>query len=116
MVTQRIARTVGVVALLAALVILWSPQPGAAQAVTLRLGDIYAESHSNSKGAYKFAELVNQKTNGQVKVEVFVDSKLGNEREEAESVKAGTLDIAASGLSGIGRFIQPIHTLELPYI
>ncbi len=113
---QRVVRTVGIAAMLAGLVMLCFPRSAAAQAVTLRFGDIYAESHSNSKGAYKFAELVAQKSNGQIKVEVFVDSKLGNEREEAESVKAGTLDIAASGLSGIGRFIQPIHTLELPYI
>ena len=92
------------------------PASGGAQTVTLKFGDIYAESHSNSKGAFKFAELVSQKTKGQVKIDVFVDSKLGNEREQAEGVVAGTLDIVASGLSGIGRFVQPIHTLELPYI
>jgi tripartite ATP-independent transporter DctP family solute receptor len=92
------------------------PQDGAAQTVTLKLGDIYPRAHGNSQGAFKFAELVTQKTNGQVRVDVFVDSVLGNEREMAEGVKAGTIDIAVSGLSGIGRYIQPIHTLELPYI
>jgi TRAP-type transport system periplasmic protein len=91
--------------------------PALARAQTvLRFGDIYAESHSNSKGAMKFAELVEKKSGGQLKVDVLVDSKLGNERELAEGVVAGTVDIVASGLSGIGRFIQPIHTLELPYI
>lgn len=95
----------------------WLPAGRAsAQVLTLKFGDIYAESHSNSKGAFKFAELVSLKTGGQVKIDVFVDSKLGNEREMAEGVVAGTIDIVASGLSGIGRFIQPIHTLELPYL
>ncbi len=116
MLTKRVVRSAGVAVLVVGFAALWWPQLAAAQAVTLRFGDIYAESHSNSKGAFKFAELVNQKSNGQIKVEVFVDSKLGNEREQAESLKAGTIDIVASGLSGIGRFIQPIHTLELPYI
>lgn len=101
---------------IAALASVAAPGPVLAQTITLKFGDIYAESHSNSKGVFKFAELVAQKTKGQVKIDAFVDSKLGNEREQAEGVVAGTLDIVASGLSGIGRFIQPIHTLELPYI
>jgi tripartite ATP-independent transporter DctP family solute receptor len=87
-----------------------------AQTVTLKLGEIYAQSHTNGAGALKLAELVAQKTQGQVKIEVFLDSKLGSERETAEGVVAGTIDIAPSGLGGIGRFIQPIHALELPYI
>jgi tripartite ATP-independent transporter DctP family solute receptor len=91
-------------------------RPARAQQTTLKLGEIYPESHSNSRGAMRFAELVADKTGGQVKVEVFPDSKLGSERELAEGVVAGTIDIAPSGLGGIGRFIQPIHALELPYL
>ena len=116
MTTRRILRCAVGMVLTAGLLALLTPGVGVAQTVTLKFGDIYAESHSNSKGAFKFAELVSQKTKGQVKIDVFVDSKLGNEREMAESVVAGSIDIVASGLSGIGRFIQPIHTLELPYI
>src|SRR5215204_119546 len=93
-----------------------SVRPARAQQATLKLGEIYPESHSNSRGAMKFAELVSQKTGGQIKVEVYPDSKLGSERELAEGVVAGTIDIAPSGLGGIGRFIQPIHVLELPYL
>ncbi|MBI2164480.1 MAG: TRAP transporter substrate-binding protein [candidate division NC10 bacterium] len=116
MTTRRILRCAVGMVLVAGLLALLSPGVGVAQTVTLKFGDIYAETHSNSKGAFKFAELVSQKTKGQVKIDVFVDSKLGNEREMAESVVAGSIDMVASGLSGIGRFIQPIHTLELPYI
>lgn len=113
---QRLALGTVLLGLLLVVASLTVPEGTWAQTVTLKFGDIYAESHSNSKGVFKFAELVGQKTNGQVKIDAFVDSKLGNEREQAEGVVAGTLDIVASGLSGIGRFVQPIHTLELPYI
>lgn len=89
--------------------------PAEAQ-VTLRLGNIYPADHSTSKGADKLAELVAKKTNGQVKIENFHDSKLGNEREIAESVKAGSLDMCISGLAGVGRFVQTVHVLELPYL
>src|SRR5215212_6990817 len=73
-------------------------RPARAQQTTLKLGEIYPESHSNSRGAMRFAELVADKTGGQVKVQVFPDSKLGSERELAEGVVAGTIDIAPSGL------------------
>jgi tripartite ATP-independent transporter DctP family solute receptor len=105
-------KLVGLAAIMAAL--LWVV-PAQAQ-VTLRLGNIYPADHSTSKGADKLAELVAQKTNGQVKIENFHDSKLGNEREIAESVKAGSLDMCISGLAGVGRFMQTVHVLELPYL
>jgi tripartite ATP-independent transporter DctP family solute receptor len=103
---------VGLAAIMAALFLV---TPAQAQ-VTLRLGNIYPADHSTSKGADKLAELVAQKTNGQVKIENFHDSKLGNEREIAESVKAGSLDMCISGLAGVGRFVQTVHVLELPYL
>ena len=89
--------------------------PAAAQ-VTLRMGNIYPADHSTGKGAERIADLVSKKTNGQVKIEVFNDSKLGNEREIAESVKAGSLDMCMSGLAGVGRYVQTIQVLELPYL
>lgn len=83
---------------------------------TLTLGDIYAADHSNTLADKKLSELVAERTKGEVKIEVFGDSTLGNERELAESVVSGSLDIAPSGMSGIGRFFPELQVLELPYI
>ena len=84
--------------------------------VTFTLGDIYARDHSNSLADDMFAKLVNERSNGEIKVEVYIDATLGNERELAESVVAGTVDIAPSGMSGIGRFFPELQVLELPYL
>ncbi len=90
---------------------------GLAQAeTTLTLGDIYAADHSNTLADKRFAELVAERTNGDVKIEVYSDATLGNERELAESVVSGSLDIAPSGMSGIGRFFPELQVLELPYL
>ncbi|KLK91618.1 hypothetical protein AA309_19005 [Microvirga vignae] len=83
---------------------------------TFTLGDIYAAEHSNTLADKRFAELVAQRTNGAVKIEVYGDANLGNEREIAESVVSGSVDIAPSGMSGIGRFFPELQVLELPYI
>jgi tripartite ATP-independent transporter DctP family solute receptor len=83
---------------------------------TLNLGDIYAADHSNTLADKRFAELVAERTNGEVKIEVYGDATLGNERELAESVVSGAVDIAPSGMSGIGRFFPELQVLELPYL
>lgn len=83
---------------------------------TLTLGDIYAAGHSNTLADKRFAELVAERTNGEVTIEVYGDATLGNERELAESVVSGSLDIAPSGMSGIGRFFPELQVLELPYL
>src|SRR5690606_32403203 len=83
---------------------------------TLNLGDIYAADHSNTLADKRFADLVAERTNGELKIEVYGDATLGNERELAESVVSGAVDIAPSGMSGIGRFFPELQVLELPYL
>ena len=83
---------------------------------TLTLGDIYAADHSNTLADKRFAELVAERSKGEVSIEVYSDATLGNERELAESVVSGSVDIAPSGMSGIGRFFPELQVLELPYI
>lgn len=88
-----------------------------AQAETmLTLGDIYAADHSNTLADKRFAELVAERSKGELKIEVYGDATLGNERELAESVVSGSVDIAPSGMSGIGRFFPELQVLELPYL
>ena len=83
---------------------------------TFTLGDIYAANHSNTLADNRFAELVKERSNGEIVIEVYGDATLGNERELAESVVSGSVDIAPSGMSGIGRFFPQLQVLELPYL
>ena len=89
---------------------------GPAGAQSLKLGNIYPDKHSLGQQAHVFAQEVEKRSGGQVKVQVFNDAVLGSEREQAEGVKAGTLDLTISGLGGVGRFVQGIHVFELPYL
>ncbi len=91
-----------------------TPRP-AAQA-TIRFASLFNPEHSASRSADRFAELVAQKTGGAVKVEVFHSAALGGEREVAEGVRSGSIDIGNSGLPGFGSFVPEIHVLEMPYL
>ena len=61
-------------------------------AVTIKLGHGQTEAHPYHLGAAKFAELVDEYTNGTVKVEVYPNATLGAERDMVEGVSMGTVD------------------------
>jgi tripartite ATP-independent transporter DctP family solute receptor len=95
-----------------------APAAAAAQSpqTTIRFASLFNPDHSASRAADRFAQLVAQKTGGKVKVEVFHSASLGSEREAAEGVRSGSIDMAYSGLGGFGTFIPEIHVLEMPYL
>ncbi|MCT1901438.1 TRAP transporter substrate-binding protein [Oceanobacillus sojae] len=81
----------------------------------LRLGHIQSESNAWHKGSLKFAELVEEKTDGSVKVEVYPSSTLGEDRDLVEGMQIGTVDFAL--VAGVmSNFYEPYSILELPYL
>jgi tripartite ATP-independent transporter DctP family solute receptor len=88
---------------------------GAAQAETLRFG--YAQNATPTVEAMqKFAELVEEKTGGEVTIQFFPDGQLGGEREMVEMVQGGALDMTkVSG--GLLESFAPIYgVFPMPYL
>ncbi|MFT9846070.1 TRAP transporter substrate-binding protein [Aneurinibacillus sp. REN35] len=87
----------------------------AEQPVKLKLGHIAAESDPWNLGAKKFAELVKQKTNGSVEIDLYPSSALGNDRDLIEGMQLGSVDFAL--VAGVlSNFYEPYSILELPYL
>lgn len=85
------------------------------EVTTLRLGHITNESDAWHLGAKKFAELVEEKTNGSVVVELYPSSTLGNDRDLIEGMQLGSIDFAL--VAGVlSNFYEPYSILELPYL
>ncbi len=84
--------------------------------ITLRLAQSKAANHPVSKGIDKFAELVEEKTNGKVKIETFHDSLLGSDREVIESAQRGSLEMASSSTPNMTSFTNYFTAWDLPYI
>jgi tripartite ATP-independent transporter DctP family solute receptor len=89
--------------------------PALAQDVTLRVGTVYQTDHTISKGSAEFERLVNEKSNGEIDVQVFYAEELGTEREMAEMTRAGGLEMVLSGLPGTGAFVPQIEVMEAFY-
>ena len=66
---------------------------------TLKLGHLANTEHTWHKGSLKFAELVDQKTDGRVKVQVFPNEQLGKEMEVIGNIQSGIVDMLITGES-----------------
>lgn len=92
-----------------------SGSSGKEEKVTLRLGHITNETDAWHVGAQKFAELVKEKSNGSVEVELYPSSTLGNDRDLIEGMQLGSVDFAL--VAGVlSNFYEPYSILELPYL
>ncbi len=85
-------------------------------AVTLKLGHIAEPENPYGQGADYFAELVKERTNGEVIVQVYPSSQLGNQRDLVEGLTFGTVDMTLTGTAVLGNFIPEVAVFDLPFI
>ncbi|MBI9107537.1 MAG: TRAP transporter substrate-binding protein [Spirochaetales bacterium] len=67
--------------------------------IVWKFGHLANEDHMWNKTAIKFAELVNEKTNGVIEVKIYPNEQLGKEVELINMIQGGTADITISGES-----------------
>jgi tripartite ATP-independent transporter DctP family solute receptor len=79
-----------------------SGMPAEAAKVTLKLGHIRAETSPTHKASLKFAELVAQKTSGEIEIKVFPNSQLGGILDMFTGMKAGSLEMVYGGINTYG--------------
>ncbi|MCF7936190.1 MAG: DctP family TRAP transporter solute-binding subunit [Synergistales bacterium] len=88
----------------------------AAETVTLKLGHIADPKHPYAQGAVKFAELVEENSEGAMKIEVFPSSQLGNQRDLVEGLTLGTVDMTLTSTAVLGNFLPQVAVFDLPFI
>lgn len=68
------------------------------------------------KGAEKFKEIVESKTDGKVTVKIYPALQLGSLREQVEATQFGEIDITMQPTAVISPFVDDIKVLDLPYL
>ena len=80
----------------------------------------YAENQTadypTTLGAYRFAELVEKRTNGRIQVIVQPEAELGAEKEVLRQMKYGGIDFARISLSQLAEIIPEMNALQMPYL
>ena len=83
--------------------------------MVLKLGHIRDVEHPTNKGAELFAQLVEERTNGRIKINVYANSQLGGIQEMFTQIKTGDLDIMYGGINQLA-FISGGEALEITAI
>ncbi len=74
------------------------------------------ENYPTTQGAYRFADLVYEKTDGRIKVLVKYDAELGSENEVIQQMSYGGVAFARVSLSQLAEFVPEMNVLQMPYI
>ncbi len=84
--------------------------------IVLKLGHIADPENPYAQGAVHFAKLVKERTKGEVDIQVYPSSQLGNQRDLVEGLTFGTVDMTLTSNAVLGNFIPEISVLDLPFI
>lgn len=80
----------------------------------------YAENHPEdyptTLGAYKFAELVEERTGGRIQIMVLAEGELGDEKTVIEQLQFGGIDFTRVSLSPLAEFVPKLNVLQMPYL
>jgi tripartite ATP-independent transporter DctP family solute receptor len=86
------------------------------ETVVLRLAETHPENFPTTLGNYEFARLVEEKSNGRIKIEVYAGGQLGEERDVIEQVQFGAIDLTRVSIAPLAEFSPALNVLQLPYI
>lgn len=88
----------------------------AKEPLTLKIAHDSPEDTPWGIGAKKFKELLEKKSNGTIKVDVYPAAQLGDLRELMELLQAGTLDFAFQTSGVASSFIPEMGLFALPFL
>jgi len=81
-----------------------------------RAWNIHSDGHPNTPAMDRFAELVDEKTNGEIKLEVFHGGVLGTQPDAIEQVRIGAIEVGNFNLGPIGPMVKEANLVSLPFI
>ena len=89
--------------------------PAGAETV-FQLGTTVNEQDSFQVAAEKFAELVNERTNGEYKIEIYPNGVLGGESDMLDSMSMDMLDLGIITSGPFVNFCKEMGVLDMPFL
>ncbi len=88
----------------------------AANAADWRGWNIHADGYPNTVAMDKFAELLAEKTDGEITLQMFHGGTLGSQPDAVEQVRLGGLEIGNFNLGPIGPIVPEANVVSLPFV
>lgn len=85
--------------------------------IVIKFSHVVASDTPKGKAAQKFKELAEKATRGRVKVEIYPNSQLYQDKEEMEALQLGAVQMLAPSLAKFGPLgVREFEVFDLPYI
>lgn len=85
--------------------------------ITLNLAENQAEGYPTTLADYEFARLVNERTDGRIKIEVYSGGTIyGEETGAIEALQIGDLAFSRVSSSPVASYVPALNVIQLPYL
>ncbi len=101
--------------LAAALLTLGLAGPALAQDIKAKLGTSLPDAHPQTIGARKFAELVDQKSKGRIKITVYSGAQLGSDQQMQAALRGGTQEFTVPSTATLANLVKEFGVIGLPF-
>lgn len=82
---------------------------------TIRWGHVNGPGHPISLGVQKFAEILEKKSGGKMKVREFGGSQLGTEQQQQTALRSGTQEMFTNSPTSLAGLVKEFGLLDLPF-
>ncbi|NJM43493.1 MAG: DctP family TRAP transporter solute-binding subunit [Brachymonas sp.] len=82
----------------------------------MRFGIGLSEDHPQGMAVKKLSDIVSNKTQGRIKIELFASGKLGNDASMTDLLREGKLEMTAPDTSSLVRFTSGFGVLNFPFL
>ncbi|NIC06620.1 TRAP transporter substrate-binding protein [Billgrantia bachuensis] len=83
---------------------------------TLRMGIGLAESSPQYLSSQYFADILEQRTDGRITVDIFPNSQLGDDVQMMEMLQTGSLDMTYPSSSPATTYVEELAVFDLPFL
>lgn len=88
----------------------------AQETFTLKYATSLGEESAYYKGAVALKEKAEELSGGRIKIQIFPNAQLGNDRDMIEGMQLGSIDMASPSTGAMGAVVPAATVLDLPYI
>lgn len=87
----------------------------AAEEIKAKFGTSLPDSHPQTLGARKFAEIVDKKSNGRIKITVYSGAQLGSDQQMQAALRGGTQEFTAPSTATLANLVKEFGVFGLPF-
>ncbi len=87
-----------------------------AEALVIKTSDVHAMGYPTTDAMEFMGEWLNEKSNGEITMEIFHSMQLGGEKEALEQVQLGALEMTRVSVGVVGPIVDDFNAFNLPYV